>query len=426
MNLAQRDNPSVSHWAGPGHYQPLVVNEPQSFRVHREIYTNPAIFDDELQRIFATTWVYLAHASEVPKAGDYRTTWIGRQPVIVTRDDEMQLHVLLNSCRHRGNALCREVSGNARRFRCSYHGWVYSNRGDLLHVSLPEGYPEQFNLSGLIPVPRVSVYRGLIFGSLAKDGEDFDTYLGGAKSYVDLWADMSPMGKLKLKRPHQFVFPGNWKLQVENSTDGYHARFLHESAFATMAKFGDRSRPQTTALQNIGMVSGFDGGHGVLEKPQMAALEPAIFGDYVACLAEKYGKERADHILGGYNVMLFPNVCLMDSNIRVIQPLAVNETVVASYFTELEGVPDHVNRERLRDLQWRLGTAGLICTDDIELFSGVQTGLQARDMEWIVLSRSVDRETVHSTGQRVAAFDAEAPQRALYREWLKLMCRPQA
>ena len=95
--------------------------------------------------------------------------------------------------------------------------------------------------------------------------------------------------------------------------------------------------------------------------------------------------------------------------------------MVASYFTELEGIPDRVNRERLRDLQWRLGTAGLICTDDLELFSGVQTGLQARDMEWIVLSRSVDCETVQATGQRVAAFDAEAPQRALYREWLRLM-----
>jgi len=131
----------------------------------------------------------------------------------------------------------------------------------------------------------------------------------------------------------------------------------------------------------------------------------------------------AERILGGYNIMLFPNVCLMDSNIRVIQPLAVNETVVASYFTELDGVPDHVNRERLRDLQWRLGTPGLICTDALQLFSGVQTGLQARDMEWIVLSRAVDRETVHPAGQRVASFDGEAPQRALYREWLKLMCR---
>lgn len=402
-------------------YQALVVNRPNRFQVHREIYTNPAIFEDELQRIFATTWVYLAHESEVPNPGDFRTTWIGRQPVIVTRDNDGQLHVLLNSCRHRGNAVCRDIRGNASQFRCSYHGWVYSNRGDLIHMSLPEGYPADFKVSGLIPVPRVSTYRGLIFGSLASEGEDFDSYLGGAKDYVDLWTEMSPVGRLKVKHPHQFIYPGNWKLQVENGTDGYHARFLHQSAFATMERFGGPSRAATTAYQNVGAVSGFNGGHGVLEKPRMAALEPAIFDDYVACLVEQYGTQRVERILGGYNIMLFPNVCLMDSNIRVIQPLAVNETVVASYFTELEGVPDHVNRERLRDLQWRLGTAGLICTDDLELFSGIQTGLQARDMEWIVLSRSVDCETVHSTGQRVAGFEAEAPQRALYREWLRLM-----
>jgi nitrite reductase/ring-hydroxylating ferredoxin subunit len=407
-------------------YESLIVNEPKRFQVHREIYVNPRLFEDELQRIFATTWVYLAHESEVSNAGDYRTTWIGRQPVIVTRDQDMQLHVMLNSCRHRGNALCRDMRGNASVFRCSYHGWVYSNTGDLLTVSLAEGYPSDFKFSGLIAVPRVAVYRGLIFGSLAKEGEDFETYLGDAKSYVDLWTEMSPTGKLRVKRPHQFVYPGNWKLQVENGTDGYHARFLHESAFATMSRFGGQATGQASAFRNVGAVSGFPGGHGVLEKPQMAALDPAIMEDYVGCLTAKYGKERVDRILGGYNIMLFPNVCLMDSNIRVIQPLAVNETVVASYFTELEGVPDRVNRDRLRDLQWRLGTAGLICTDDLELFSGVQTGLQARDMEWIVLSRSVDREEVASTGQRVAAFDAESPQRALYREWLKLMGRGEA
>src|SRR5437762_236358 len=108
-------------------YQALIVNEPNRFEVHREIYTNPEIFEAELERIFATTWVYLAHESEVANPGDFRTTWMGRQPVIVTRDDDHQLHVHLNSCRHRGNALVRDVSGEAKTFRCSYHGWVYSN-----------------------------------------------------------------------------------------------------------------------------------------------------------------------------------------------------------------------------------------------------------------------------------------------------------
>jgi hypothetical protein len=237
---------------------------------------------------------------------------------------------------------------------------------------------------------------------------------------------MSPERKLRVRHPHQFVYPGNWKFQVENSTDGYHARFLHESAFAAMAQFAGTSINQATAYQSVGAVSGFDGGHGVLEKPQMAALEPSIFEDYVACLVDRYGRERTDRILGGYNIMLFPNVCLMDSNIRVIQPIAINQTVVSSYFTELSGVPDHVNRERLRDLQLRLGTGGLIGTDDIELFAGVQTGLQARGMEWIVLSRSVDCETVRPSGQRVAGFDAESPQRAFYREWLRLMYQSEA
>src|SRR5882672_4863181 len=94
-------------------------------RVHRAIYTDPAIFDLEMERIFGHAWVFVGHESEVKQPHDYITTQIGREPVILTRDGEGKIHVIANRCAHRGLAVCAAEHGNARHFRCPYHGWTY-------------------------------------------------------------------------------------------------------------------------------------------------------------------------------------------------------------------------------------------------------------------------------------------------------------
>ena len=87
-------------------------------RVHRRVYTDPAIFEEELRRIFGRIWVFVGHESEVPYPGDYRTTLIGRQPVILSRHSDGQVYVLYNRCMHRGALVCREEAGNSKHFRC--------------------------------------------------------------------------------------------------------------------------------------------------------------------------------------------------------------------------------------------------------------------------------------------------------------------
>src|SRR5688572_11184772 len=104
----------------------LVVDRPGDFRVHTDAYVSPTIFELEMRRIFERTWIYVAHESQLPAAGDYITTTIGTQPVIVTRDTRGVVHVLLNRCRHRGSIVCRLASGRAARFMCPYHNWVYA------------------------------------------------------------------------------------------------------------------------------------------------------------------------------------------------------------------------------------------------------------------------------------------------------------
>jgi phenylpropionate dioxygenase-like ring-hydroxylating dioxygenase large terminal subunit len=152
-------------------YQQLIVDKTEDFRVHSRVYKDEQIFDEEMRGIFEKTWVYLCHESEIERPGDYRTGKIGTTSVIISRDQHMQVNVLINTCRHRANAVCRYDYGNAQNFRCPYHGWVYKNSGENIGVADRRRYPAEYtpeytqeNLS-LIPVKH-AVYRGLIFGCL--------------------------------------------------------------------------------------------------------------------------------------------------------------------------------------------------------------------------------------------------------------------
>src|SRR5262249_19655768 len=101
----------------------------EEHRVRTAVYTDASVFQQEIERIFGRTWIYVAHTSEIPNPHDYKTTTIGRTPVIVVRDDRGRVRVLLNRCRHRAATVCDEPCGTVARFRCPYHGWVYEVDG---------------------------------------------------------------------------------------------------------------------------------------------------------------------------------------------------------------------------------------------------------------------------------------------------------
>jgi len=109
--------------------------------VSRLVYIDEEIYRTELDRIFGTTWVYVAHESEIPKPGDYKTTHIGETPVIATREASGALAVLVNRCTHRGALVCQYRKGNSPFFRCQYHGWTFDNGGALTGVPHPQGGP---------------------------------------------------------------------------------------------------------------------------------------------------------------------------------------------------------------------------------------------------------------------------------------------
>lgn len=413
-------------------YQSLIAESSTDFRVATRVYTEPAIFEAEMLRIFRRTWVYVGHESEVPSPGDYRTSAVGRIPVIVTRGQDGSIHVLVNTCRHRGTVVCREERGNALFFRCPYHGWTYRNDGALAVIPDATGYPADWAacVGGLLRAPRVALLYGMIFASFSESGESFEDYLGPAREYVDLWFGHSPVGKVRLLPPFRAFYPGNWKLQVENSVDGWHARYVHESAVRTMEHFGTRGRGAGWP----GGTRGFEHGHGMLERPRddiPPEVEPR-FNDFRELLAEVYGPEKADRLFARRQIALFPSFELMEFKFRLVQPVAVDQTIVYEFPVHLEGVPEPINEAILRRIMREISissgspVSGFVNADDVEIFARVQSGLAGSPMEHVLLSRGLHREQVSPSGERMGDSSDEVPHRALYREWRRLMSLPES
>lgn len=416
----------------------LVIDEPSDFRVHTRAYTDPEIFDREMDRIFGGTWVYLAHESEVPAPGDYKTGYIGRQPVIVSRDQAGKLHVLFNRCRHRASLVCRGERGHGRHFRCPYHGWVYGNDGRLLAIpQRAPGYPENFDQGqlGLLPVARVDAYRGLIFACLRDTGPSLPEHLGRARHYIDLQLDRSPEGEIALPYPpHRLTYDGNWKFQVENATDAYHVNYVHESFEMVLEEFGSASGQHGNHLpspenrsywERLGGTRGFAGGHGLLEAvadPEFVAQQRrGPWQSYITALEDRYGSQRLLEVMGQYHLVLYPNLALLHGQLRVIRPVAVDRTEILVYPYALRGIGDAQEAERLRGYERFFGPAGFGQPDDLEIFALNQAGLQASAVDWLVLSRGLHDERSGENGERVGRGTAETPIRAAFRQWQALM-----
>ena len=218
----------------------------QRDRVHGSLYTDPAIFAEEMDRIFHKGWVFVGHVSEVPGIGDFVRRQIGLQPVLITRNPQNEVKVLLNRCTHRGNLICARESGNTATFVCPYHGWTFGVGGELRGMPQPSGMGAAYDKSrlGLAEAPRMHIYRGFIFASLSPGRQTFDQYIGKAKALLDRACDMSPEGELELSAGWlKHRFNANWKMLPENNTDGYHVNTAHASLMRAIMYLSARASP---------------------------------------------------------------------------------------------------------------------------------------------------------------------------------------
>lgn len=409
--------------------------------VHGALYTSKAIFELELERIFHRGWVFVGHESEIPAAGDFRLRRIGRQPVIFVRGGDDVVRVLLNRCRHRGAVVCENEQGRDKFFRCWYHGWTYSNTGELAAVTGPEAYGPSFDPAehALTQPALTQSYRGFIFASLGGKVPPLEQYLGAAAAMIDLLVDAAPGREIDVSAGcNKTVYNGNWKLV---GMDGYHPNYLHASVlemWGRHAKSGEGLGATHAAnpfdFDSISEARDFGHGHSMLDLRKHRMLHADKYRnllrnieggpEYMATLFERDGEERAIQLLataGDPHLGVFPNLQLINNQIRIINPIAADQTEVIMFPVLFKGVSKEINALRLRQHESFYGPAGSGSTDDTEIFERVQLGLSAQVEPWIDISRGMEREWVDDDGVIVGHVTDEVPQRGQMRQWLQMM-----
>ncbi|MFZ2178072.1 MAG: Rieske 2Fe-2S domain-containing protein, partial [Rhodococcus sp. (in: high G+C Gram-positive bacteria)] len=247
----------------PAESGPFLDEDPEAhrFRVHRSTMTSPEIYATEMERVFAHSWLYVGHESEIRKKGDYVRRPVGGRQVFMVRGREGQVNVFHNTCTHRGAMVCRAERGNAKIFSCFYHAWSFNTDGELVGIPDKQAYGDDldFGKLGLRSAARVDSYRGFVFLSYDPDIVPLVDYLAGATEYLDLIVDAVDDAEV-ISGTNEYAINANWKLLVENSIDGYHAVSTHDTYFKYLAALG------TDLAGGVkGTAKSLGNGHAVLE-----------------------------------------------------------------------------------------------------------------------------------------------------------------
>ena len=407
--------------------------------VDRKVIADPAIYERELAQIFHRSWVVVAHECQVPEPGCFVTSTVGEDPVIVSRDRSGGLHVLVNSCTHRANQVCRVDEGKAGSWTCPNHGWTFGNDGRLLGIpSIGDGY-EDLDRSdlGLMAATGVESYHGLVFATFDCDPDPLEDHLGDAAYYLESVFDRYEHGLDVLDGTMRSLIATNWKLALENlGTDLQHPEVAH-AAFMDLwpdpvAEFldgteqivtsslhpvclGRRPPPYTEADLVLG---------GVTDAAERR--EVADWYERTNRYAEDHlGHERASFYV--FTGSVFPNLSFLPgtSAVFVLHPCGPLHTEWWSWCVVPRDAPRAVRAARRQMFMLTVGPGGMILAEDAEVWADM-TRMASPGRLGSRLRLRVDRGM--GTERRlpglpgvVAPMRSEHAQRGFWRNWRRWM-----
>jgi phenylpropionate dioxygenase-like ring-hydroxylating dioxygenase large terminal subunit len=406
--------------------------DPDRGRIPAVVFSDPEIYRWEQEAIFGRCWLFVAHESEVAAPGDYVTRYMGETPVIVVRGEDGRIRVLLNVCRHRGMRLCRADLGNASHFRCPYHGFTYTNTGELIGVPYEkEIYGPALDRTrlGLIEA-RSEAYAGLIFATWNEDAEPLRDYLGPMAWYLDLLAGRAEMEVVGPPMRHELAT--NWKLPAENfASDAYHTLHTH----ASVAEIGLTPSPKwakdgyhVSAGRGHGVMVGAPAARFIFAEDLVPEFQRRLSPDQWALLRQ----------LANMPGTVFPNLSFLISAVtlkgRVVshtelflwRPLGPDRVEEWTWLLMEQNAPAEWKELSRQAYILTFGTSGIFSQDDTENFTSITRNSRSPVVRRLAFLYEMGRagrpmEAPPCPGVVYEGKYNEANARAFYRRWLELL-----
>uniref|UniRef100_UPI003F4982BD aromatic ring-hydroxylating dioxygenase subunit alpha n=1 Tax=Cupriavidus yeoncheonensis TaxID=1462994 RepID=UPI003F4982BD len=414
--------------------------------VHKSVYTDPDVFSLEMKRIYGKAWIYVGHDSQVPKAGDYHTTRIGDQDVIMVRATDGSVQVVYNRCPHKGAKVVPDGDGNTGKFfRCPYHAWTFKLDGSHLSLPLKNGmegtcYDPASPDFSMRKVARVDSYRGFVFASQSEHGPDLKTFLGGVATSLDNLCDRSPVGEVEVAGGvFRVLQHSNWKVFYENLHDTMHARVTHESSVVAAREEAEAMGEMPFELLIMDgngepyefweklELRAYHNGHGYMEGifDPTAGTRDAASRAHFESLAAVHGEQRAKEVLGmnRHNTVIYgsgsPHTVFQQ--FRVIRPIAVNRTMVEIQTFRLKGAPEVVFDRALTYANLINSPSSNVMPDDVEVYRRCQEGNQTDGGAWVSLHRYHGTDKILEDGMVSTNGTSELPMRNQFLAWRQYM-----
>lgn len=414
---------------------PLIVEDWDrlTFRVNREAYRSASIFEQERDKIWMHSWLYLGHESELPDPDDFKARTIAGRPLIFCRDSAGQVHAYLNSCPHRGTILCREREGSTKHFQCFYHAWTFRNSGEVSSIPDADAYEssEEFRaLMSLREVARIDSHEGYVFISFDPDVPPLLEHLGAAAEYMTMIEQQHDGGMQTLPGVQLYSVLGNWKLAVENAMDGYHFSPTHNTFVGYLRESGFKVTDDDQYAYNLGnghgllVLTGHGGRISMIWEPRFGEAERVRTETHRAEMVERLGDKRAHYVADESHILfVWPNLLLFDIeglSIRQLEPMAPGRTDVRAWQLVPRIEDADARALRMRTVVSFVGPGGLATPDDIEAYEAVQRGIEATagavrpELDYSDMSRGMVDEVKGVQGRSID----EGAMRGFWRHWI--------